>query len=275
MRKSIFLILGICISGNALLAQEFQPGAAAIGVGGCFTTSDDFWSAVNNQASLADFEHPVAGIGYDNEFLLKELSTKHVAAIVPFKPGGVFSLNIAQFGYSAFNLNRIGLAYGMKFSSSFSGGIQLDYIHLHLDDVYGNSGAFTFELGLMYKLNDKWIFGTHVFNPVSVSLSGYNDERMNASVSAGASFIASEQVTLFGEVEKQMAYKPSIKGGIDYTIMKFLSIRAGATSNPTRLSFGFGLGFGNFKIDVAGKYHQILGFSPSTGIVYTFNQTAK
>jgi hypothetical protein len=95
---------------------------------------------------------------------------------------------------------------------------------------------------------------------------------MTTILSAGVTFMASEQVQFAAEIEKSIENKPSIKFGIDYSVLDYLNIRAGAATKPTRLSFGFGLDIGPFVLDVAGSYHEILGFSPSTGIVYKFSK---
>lgn len=276
MKKFILIpVIFSLLFGTSLFAQTESHGAVSAGMGGVFTTSTNFWSSMNNHAGLAFIDRPTLGIGYHNEFLLKEMATKYAGFALPVKGMGVFGLNVSQFGFSLLNQTKIGLGYGMKFSENFSGGVQLDYFHLKLGDVYGSTGAFTFEVGAMYKLSKKWILGAHLFNPVMAKLADYNDERMTTILSAGVSFFASDEVQFAAEVEKTMENKPSLKFGIDYNILDFLNIRIGATSKPTRLSFGFGLNFSNFVLDFAGIYHERLGFSPSTGIIYKFNPIGK
>jgi len=275
MKKILIIALGILLFGSAAKAQTESYGAVSAGMGGTYVAGNDFWSALNNQAGLPDIDGITAGIGYNNDFLLKEMATKYVGFAMPIAKNSALSLNVSQFGFSLLNQTKVGVGYGMRFSEKFSGGIQLDYFHLKLGDLYGSAGALTFEVGVMYKLSDKWIIGSHIFNPVMAKLADYNDERMTTIINAGCTFVASEQVRFSVEAEKAMDKKPSVKAGIDYVIMDFLSIRAGAASNPTKLAFGFGLKFSNFQLDLAGSYHQVLGFCPSTGIVYRFNGSEK
>ena len=276
MNKSfLFLCCLLIFSTFIVKGQTQNHGAVSNAMGGVFTTSTDFWSSISNQAGLAFAEQPTVGIGYDNEFLIKELATKYAGFMMPVNKSGALGLNVSQFGFQLLSQTKIGLAYGMKFSENFSAGVQLDYFHLKLGDVYGSTGAFTFETGAMYKLNTKWILGAHLFNPVMAKLADYNDERMTTIISAGVSYLVSDQVQFAAEVEKTIENKPSVKLGIDYDIRKFLNLRIGAATKPTRLSFGFGLNFGNFQLDLAGSYHERLGFSPSTGIVYKFSNSEK
>jgi hypothetical protein len=275
MKKILIIALGVLLGTSSANAQTESFGAVSAGMGGTYVAGNDFWSAMNNQAGLADIGETTIGIGYNNDFLLKEMATKYVGLALPVTKNSAVSLNVAQFGFSLLNQTKVGIGYGMKFSEKFSGGIQLDYFHLKLGDLYGSTGALTFELGAIYKLSDQWIIGTHLFNPVMAKLADYNDERMTTVINAGCTFVASEQVRFSAEAEKAMDTKPSVKIGIDYVILDFLSIRAGAASNPTKMAFGFGLNFSNFQLDLAGSYHQVLGFCPSTGIIYRFNNPEK
>jgi hypothetical protein len=271
--KHIFVILcSMVFLSASLKAQNSGHGAVSYAMGGVFVTNTDFWSSVNNQAGLAWIEQPTLGIGYNNEFMISELATKYAGFAMPLKGMGAFGLNVSQFGFKLLNQTKVGVGYGMKFTENFSGGIQLDYFHLKLGDIYGSTGTFTFEAGVMYNLNNQWRLGAHLFNPLMAKLADFNDERMTTMLSAGVSFLASEQVQFAAEIEKAIENKPSMKIGIDYSILDFLKVRIGAASNPTRLSFGFGLVFDQFLLDFAGSYHERLGFSPSTGIVYQFNK---
>ncbi len=270
MKHYLFIVFMITVI--TMQAQNVSHGAVSSSMGGVFTTTADFWSSLNNQAGLAQIDRPVAGVGYNNEFLLKELATKYAGFALPVKGTGVFGLNVSQFGFSLLNQTKVGIAYGMKFSEAFRAGIQLDYFHLKLGDIYGSTSAFTFELGAQYNLNEKWRFGAHLFNPTMAKLADFNDERMTTILSAGASFMASEQVQFAAEIEKTIENKPSMKLGIDYSILDYLNVRIGAASKPTRFAFGVGLDIGQFELDLAGSYHETLGFSPSTSLIVKFNK---
>lgn len=252
-------------------SQLENKGAYSLSMGGAFTSLDDFWSSIYNQAGLADIEDVTIGLGYDNSFLMKELATKHLAAAIPTKKSGVFGVSLQQYGFNLYNINKIGIAYAMKLSPNFSAGIMIDYVHLQLGDIYGSTGTFTFELGAKYKLDDQWTFGVHVFNPVMSKLAEYHDERLFSTLSLGTAFKASEQLLLTAEVQKTIDHKPDLKFGLDYKIVPVVSLRTGISTNPGIYSFGLGLNLNNFIIDFSGNYHQILGFSPSTAIIYKFN----
>ncbi len=275
MKKYIFFIACLNFIIIKTQCQVENLGAVSLGMGGIFATSVDFWSSMNNQAGLAFMENPAVGIGYNNEFFIKELSTKYAGGALPVVKNGVMGFMVSQFGYTLLNQTKFGLSYAMKFSENFQGGIQFDYFHLKLGDIYGSTGAFTFELGGIYKLSENWIIGTHLFNPAMVKLAEYDDERMTTTATAGVAFIVSEQVSLSGEIQKAMEHKASLRFGMNYNIVEAFSLRAGVASKPTKISFGFGINFINFELDFAFSYHEVLGFSPSTGIIYRFNKPEK
>ena len=265
----VILFLYLILFCEKLHSQDLVNGPASIGQGGAYTTGTDLWSALNNQSSLADFDKTTIGVGYENRFLIKELSTKFAGAAIPVSRG-VFGISVSQFGYSLYNRTKFGLAYSMKMSENINAGIKIDYFHLNIGDIYGNAGTLTFEGGFNYTLSEKWLIGFHCFNPVMSKLADYNNERLTTFVRVGARFFASPIVSFTTEIEKDISYKPSMKFGIDYKIAEYLFFRSGISTKPTTFAFGFGIVLNSFILDFSSSYHEVLGFSPSTGIIYSF-----
>ncbi len=65
--------------------DNLPQGARSAALGNASVTFADFWAIQNNQAGLADFKNIAAGFYYENRFLLKELSLKSVAFVLPTK----------------------------------------------------------------------------------------------------------------------------------------------------------------------------------------------
>jgi len=271
MKKTLLLFFVFSFTNSIVTYSQLDnKGSKSLAMGGIFTTLDDFWSSMYNQAGLANIEKLTIGLGYDNSFLMKELATKHIGIAIPTKKSGVFGISLKQYGFSLYNLNKIGAAYSMKLSPKLSAGIMLDYIHLQLGDIYGSTGTFTFEMGAQYKINDQWTTGIHFFNPIMSKLADYHDERLTSTISLGCSFKASNQLLLTTEIQKSIEHKPDIKFGIDYKIVPSISLRSGISTNPGIYSFGLGFNYNNFIIDFSGNFHQLLGFSPSSSLIYVF-----
>lgn len=242
-------------------------GATSYAMGGTGVATSDLWSANNNQAGLANLESFSAGFFYSNNFMLKTLSQNSAVIAMPTK-SGVFGLSLNYFGYSSFNNKKIGFAFGKKISPNISAGVQLDYVNTYITNNYGSGNFFTFEVGLMAKLTNKITLGAHVFNPLMIKISDYQDERMPAVLNLGMQYKPTEKLRALLEVESDIYNSPIIKAGAEYHPTEMLFILAGISNNPNVWSFGFGLKFNYFKLEFSSTMHQVLGYSPQFSLVY-------
>jgi hypothetical protein len=270
------MLNGMCENANHPL------GGRSSGMGNTSVTLNDFWSVHNNQAGLAGYKNISAGFFYEDRFIMKELGLKALAFVLPVK-SGVFGLNFNTFGYSQYNETKVGLAYAKGFGKIFSAGIQLDYLRTGIAENYGNKNVFTFEIGLMSKLNEKVILAAHVFNPINVRLEQQYDERIQSVYKFGVSYLVSEKLLLAIETEKSRDFKPLVRGGLEYKIIDQAIARIGYSTLPSMsgtddfsiaslYSFGFGLNFQKLIIDFSASVHQTLGWSPSVSLIYKFNK---
>jgi len=277
-RISFMLLLFV----GPISATDFNNpiGSRSAALGNASVTLCDFWSVHNNQAGLASFENIAVGFYYENRYLLKELSLKSGAFILPTK-SGVFGLSYNHFGYSLYNESKLGLAYGRSFGKYFSAGIQLDYLHTKIAEDYGSKSTFTFEIGIRSNLSEKLTIACHVFNPIGAKISKDLDEKIPVIIKLGASYAISEKLLIAIEIEKDLEYKPLIRGGIEYKIIEQAFVRIGYSTLPSTsgsdsfsiasvYSFGFGLNFKKLAIDVSSTVHQVLGWSPQVSMIYKF-----
>ncbi|MDD4214616.1 MAG: hypothetical protein PHR81_07365 [Bacteroidales bacterium] len=167
-----------------------------------------------------------------------------------------------------YNESKIGLAYGMAFGDRISAGVQLDYIYTHIAENYGNKSNITFEAGIRAKIIKNLIIAAHIYNPIMVKISSYDNERIPLIFKIGLSYTFSDKAVLAAEVEKDINYKPIFKTGLEYHIVKPVYIRIGIATNPFIYSFGAGFEFYHFKLDVSASRHPVLGFTPQASLVY-------
>jgi len=268
--KQLLFNAFLCFS-IAVSAGDNPPlGARTQGMGGCGAALNaDLWGVQNNQASLASLEAIQAGLFYESRFLLSELGMKGFAAAFPTKQG-TFGLNVNSFGYSQYREMKTGIAYGRKLGEHFSMGVQLDYFNTSIGENYGSSSALGGEIGIMAEPVKNLTLGLHLFNPTRTKLSGNLDERIPTIMRLGLSYKFSDQVFIISEAEKDVDYKTTFRGGIEYRPLPAFYIRAGAASNPGLVSMGFGVVLKKFRLDIASSFHSVLGFSPSMGLQYGF-----
>ena len=269
-----FILISFCAHPNRPI------GGRSAGIANASVCLNDFWSVHNNQAGLAGITGPTAGLYYENRFLVKELSLKAAAFVMPTK-SGTFGISYNSFGYVSYNEMKAGLAYGKRFGKIFSAGLQLDYLRIHIAENYGNQDAFTFELGIQTELTKQFTLGAHIYNPIRVKIQSETNDRIPAVFKLGLTYEISDKLILALETEKDSDFKPLIRGGIEYKIIELASARIGYSTLPSTsgsenfsiasvYSFGFGLNIRKFVLDLSSSWHQTLGWSPMVSFIYNF-----
>jgi hypothetical protein len=272
MRKGVLILAGcVLLSGSIIAQHEHSPvGSRSAGMGDIGLYTGDVWSAYNNQALMTHCEKATLGFAYKNQYLLKETAMQCIAGVLPTH-SGTLGFYVNYFGYSSYNELTMGLAYAKTFGTGFSAGIGLNWLRTAIGEGYGTKNNFTFEAGIYAKLSGCLGAGIHVFNPLNVKLSSYNDERIPSVYNVGLVYFPIKQLTISCEAEKSLYHKINIKAGMEYAPVKGIFLRTGISSNPTLFCFGFGITYKQFILEIATQYHQVLGYSPQASVIYSFN----
>jgi hypothetical protein len=247
--------------------ENLPVGARSAALNHTSVNLQDIWSTHHNQAGLASLTNIGGGIYYESRFTMKELSLKGGAVALPLK-FGTFGLSVSSFGYSLYSESKVGLAYAMKLSEFFRAGVQLNYHNTHFGEGYGNINSFTAEVGIQADITEHLSMGAHVFNVSFTKMTDYNNERIPTILRIGAQYQVGEKAIVAAEVDKNIYDKASFKAGIEYHVTEILYLRGGVGTEPTLASFGFGLKFNHFVVDLASGYHANLGFSPQISLSY-------
>lgn len=264
------LTFGLC---GVAMSQNYPAGAKSASLGHASVGLADIWSAYNNQAGLGFLEAPEVGAFVENRFIMQELNAQGLVYAHPFKKmGGTLGFSLYRFGYSNFNDNKLGFTFAKKFGKVFSAGIQLNLHYFQQGGTYESLLTASGELSFLLFLSENWTLGAHVFNPTRTSMASFDREKIPTVFRLGTAYAFSDKVQATLELEKDLVYDPTFRAGIEYKPGKKVSIRAGLNSNPISPAFGLGLHFGNFVIDAASSWHQVLGFSPQAALSYRFNR---
>jgi hypothetical protein len=154
-------------------------------------------------------------------------------------------------------------------------------LHTKIAEDYGSSDVFTFELGVLSHLSDNFTIACHVFNPIGVKLNKDSDEKLPVIIKLGASYNISNKLLIALETEKDLEFKPLIRGGIEYQIIEQAIVRIGYSTLPSTsgsdnfsiasvYTFGFGLNLTKYIINISSSVHQVLGWSPQVSMIYKF-----
>ena len=145
--KYFLIILAALISSTCATAQEWTSnayGEALCGAVSCVTGSD---AAGLNPAGVALSDWS-AGIGYNDRFMMKELSQKSARITMPVL-GGVFTPEYDYYGFSLFNTSRASLGYAKQLSKTICAGINLNYHNVHIDDSPTNANTMSGDVGVV------------------------------------------------------------------------------------------------------------------------------
>jgi hypothetical protein len=268
MKKALLFIF-LFAAAFAKAGDNPPLGGRSLGMAGSgVALSSDLWGIQNNQAGLAFIQSFQAGAFYESRFLVQGLGMKAFGAALPTRPG-VFGVSVSSLGLgNLYSENKAGLAYAKSFGPKISAAVQLDYYYTHMGENYGNFSTACGEFGLIAEPYHNLKIGFHVFNITRSKLGSGTDERIPTTLRLGGLYSFSDQVMVTAEVEKDIDFKPVIRGGIEYRPLKMFYLRAGAASNPGLMSFGCGIEMKKLRLDIASSFHSVLGFSPAVSLQY-------
>ena len=256
------ILIGFCFSAFGQMGTVTPVGA---GMGHATVALQSPVSLFSNQAGLVGLKKLAVVAAAEQRFLLSELQSVAVGAALPTR-SGTFGLMAQSFGYEEFRQQKIGLSYARKLFSALAVGAQFDYFQTRIPE-YGSRGTLSFEAGLQANISKNLLVGAHIFSPAQVELA--EGENLPTILRLGIAWHVSEQLAVASEVEKHLDFPFRWKTGLSYQPVQSLYLRAGYASEPSMLYFGVGFAFGNgLQADMAGSFHQNLGFTPSAGIIW-------
>ncbi len=255
-------------SAKPLYSQEINLGPRLTAIGNVAVALADVWSLQSNQAGIAGLKNPTASASYRNSFLNPELSTQ--SAVIAYPLGrNVLGLSLQNYGFSAYNEQKMGFSYAKRFGKSVSASLNFN-LHQVKIAQYGSARAYSVEAGLQYMVDEKLVFGTHISNP---NRNGFNPEVgafIPVSLEFGASYKLSDKVLLNSGIVNTLNSTTDFRCGLEYSVINWLAFRGGLAMNPFRQFAGFGYKLQDIKIDAAASSHPDLGFSPQIALSYEF-----
>ncbi|MDD4847368.1 MAG: hypothetical protein PHR53_01190 [Bacteroidales bacterium] len=272
MIKRLLFFMFLLLPISLFAGNEWQPsGARQAGLGGASVGIVDLWSATNNQAGMAFFHRPAAGIYFSNRYMVKELSTKSLTATMPLWKNDAIGVSVNHFGYSAYYELTAGVSYARKFGNRFAASLQFDYLRLGQGMDFGSKDAVTFEASIMAFVAKNMTLGIHVFNPIGIK---FKDDvaAIPACYRIGLAWNVAKRVLVAAEVEKRDQTPINVKLGAEYSPVEWVSLRAGFSLKPAIFDIGFGFNIKNFVIDLTPVWDPTLGWSTHIALSYTFGK---
>ncbi|HEY1167183.1 MAG TPA: hypothetical protein VGE90_18540 [Chitinophaga sp.] len=267
----IISTLVCAIIASMLYAQPVWLPTGPLPSGGAYSSQfQHVFTAMHNQAALAQLPALTAGAYTERRFMMKALSTYALALAAPVPPGA-FGLTFVRFGSPVFYQQKLGLGYGRSLGDKLSIGLQADYLTVSMQQ-YGSAATLTFEAGCLLHITPQLHAGFHVFNPPARQLDKSGQEEIPVVYTAGAGYEVSSDFLLSVEVIRVTARAFTTRLMSEYRVMPQLSLQLGLSTDPQLSGAGASFSWEGLRIHLYGNYHPQLGITPATAIVWQLKQ---
>ena len=254
---------------DAAIYAQYNPGAKQIALANSDVgQSDDVFSVFSNTAGLSQMGWREIGVYYSPApFGFTELANGFIAYHEPFSIGSL-GLGFMTSGYDLYRESRLTLAFSYSYQGSLFAGVSINYHNVSIKN-YGSDGVFYIDLGGLFYLTNKirWGFALHNINHASF---GDYDDQIPVILNSGISVDILTNFTFNAAIEKDIRYNASIMFGLDYQVIRYVSIRSGFSNEPSRFTSGIGIHYSFISLDYAVFTHTELGLTHQAGIIISF-----
>lgn len=211
-----------------------------------------------------------ASVQYMNRYGMKELTT--YAGSVDYLNNYLnVGLQLSRFGYREYNELLISSNLYKKLNQYISVGVRLNYLCWHYSEEAHNKSVITGDIGLLVRPIEHLNVSVLAVNPLQTETKiGEEKEKLPVILSVGISYEIEKYLLLTAEVEKDFSYEPLYKCGLEYTPVKYLSVRAGMWAKPFTPTFGLGVHLLPFTVDLAVSKHSYLGYNSCCALQFNF-----
>jgi len=224
--------------------------------------------AIENNIGALGFTESEISINRSNRYGLSEYSNLFASGCIHVDKSTI-GISISSMPLSNFTQLKLQAAVSRKLSEKVSAGVSLNYHSFSSTDAfYRPTQLFTFNAGLLYRINKKLDVGFQTSNPTRTKLTDQLNESIPAEYKFGLRYAVAENIDLYSDAVQRTNENLSASAGIELTKSNY-RIRGGFGLNST-VALGFGYQFENLSFDVAGSYHNQLGLSPSLNLSYAF-----
>jgi len=253
--------------------ENTDVGARQTGLNGAFTSlSDNSLAVFYNPAGLGQMKYREFSLFYSPApYGLTDLSTAALTYAEPTK-FGVFGAAFKTYGFDLYRENNFIVSYGNGFKNRIFYGLNLNLYNLHIQN-YGSATSFGLDVGVMAYLAKflQWgFFGKNITG----SKIGDAEEKIVQVYRTGFTYQPLDNFRFIAEIEKDIKYTVSVRGGIEYSILDLLDLRAGVGSQPSTFAAGIGINYSLFTFDYALKNSEDLGFTHLGSITVNFGGIA-
>ncbi|MHB8580220.1 MAG: PorV/PorQ family protein [Ignavibacteriaceae bacterium] len=265
------LIISIMFLFSCICFPQINPGAKQVSLSNSdAATNGDVFALFNNPAGLSQVLDREAGVYYSPApFGLYEMANCFAAYKETLSIGSI-AVGAMTYGFELYRENKFSIGYSYNYQNKFFVGTA---INLHTVSIknYGSASAFYFNLGGIAYLNNFLRWGFFLYN---VNRASFTSEQNQIPVvfNTGFLFDVTNKLTFHLAMEKELIQNASVLFGVEYNLIKYLSIRTGFSNEPSKFSAGIGVNYSLVRFDYAVFTHQELGMTHQIGVILSFNK---
>jgi hypothetical protein len=247
--------------------QLAYPGVESAGLAGCYVMLKGCSSIAGNQAGLGWNNEKSLNTDYIMPLMVKEIGIAGLSLSLPLYHGNA-GVKLISGGIPGYRDQSLWISYGLRTGEKFTTGAGLYYNHISIRNKFNHQFRVSFAGGVQVKINDRILLGGHILYPFQYNSSKAEYGQLRASLSLGAYYEFYAHNKLYAQCRFDALGTPSISAGIESTVGKVVTIRAGFRSNPSAFTFGSGFRISRFRILFASQLIFNYGLSSSFGINY-------
>ena len=264
---AIFLLL--CFKSSIAQFENSDIGARAAGLNGAFTSlSNNSLAIFYNPSGLGQMKYREVSVFYSpSPFGISDISTAALTYAEPLK-FGTLGFGIRTYGFELYRETNAILSYGNNFRGKIFYGLNLNYYNLNIQN-YNSASSFGADIGAMAYITDFLRWGFFAKNITGAKI-GSSEEKLAQVYRTGLNVQPRNDLNLILEIEKDVKYPLSVRGGMEYSVNDYIDIRAGIGTEPTAFSGGISIYYKTFQIDYAIYNYRDLGITNQGTVTFNF-----
>ena len=251
---------------NVTCQVQWQ-GAASSALGGSSVCSQGYWCANQNQAGLGGIEHSSVSLQHSRPYLLKELGCSAFSA--QFSTGtGALGIALATQGLEGLRQSSLWLSYGLQVHSKINAGMGIHTWNTSISEQYIFAPGISFALGLQVRINEQWIIGMRLLQPVAWTAHPALPIEQEMTIQTGISCSFLKTAHIYTELHIKPELGIILCSGLEWTLNSRINLRTGFCSRPCIFSWGISLKFKRWVTEFSFQYRTDSGISPLSSLTH-------
>ena len=257
VRHLVLILLLACPEARSAFEQRPRGARAAGLAGSTVAVEGDLWAPFSNPSCLYSIKGTnitaefVPGIFGMWEIKGTAISLSRTAA------EGAFAISLSAFGFALYREFSVALAAARELNERIVLGVNLNFYSLKIDG-YGSGQAAGVDIGALVHIAQDVSYGVALRN-VNRPSFGDGDESLPQSMAMGISVCPLPAARVAVSAQKDNRYPFELSVGVEYCIEDLLTLRLGASHEPSTIAVGIGIRTSLLRMDYAYTLHPDLG----------------